>query len=224
MQILLKTNPDLIESNDDAQMMVAAAFAVAATGIDDTWKGLPNRSQYLAAQDSAGLTALHHAANFGLLNAVRLLVKDGSKVDALDGMGRSPLILASITGSLPTVQFLLNERADVNLKDEPYKQTPLMIAAENGRDDVVQYLCTRDDVDVNDVATGWREYTALIFAAIYGSSEIVKTLLKPKTDLEKVDIMFGQSALSWAMELGHIDVAKLLIQAGADLYSSNKYG
>ncbi|KAL2672658.1 hypothetical protein Neosp_013372 [[Neocosmospora] mangrovei] len=228
MRILLKTNPDCIRFNgpksDDPQMMVAAAFAVAATGIDDTWKALPDRSQYLAAQDSAGFTALHHAANFGLLDAVRYLVNDGSKVDALDGMGRSPLILASIAGFLPTVQFLLNERADVNLKDEPYKQTPLMFAAENGRDDVVQYLCTRDDVDVNDIATGWREYTALIIAVINGSSGIVKTLLKPETDLEKVDSMYGQSALSWATELGHIDVAKLLIQAGADLYSSNNYG
>ncbi|KAM6505792.1 hypothetical protein FSOLCH5_013967 [Fusarium solani] len=205
-------------------MMVAAAFAVAASGIDDSWKTLPNRSQYLAAQDSAGLTALHHAANFGLLDAARGLVEDGSKVNALDGTDRSPLILASISGSLPTVKFLLDKGADLNLRDGTYKQTPLMFAVEYGREDVVQYLCTRDDVDVNAIATGWNEYTALIFAAVWGHSEIMKSLLKHEPDLEKVDSESGRSALAWVTRDGNINAAKLLIQAGANLYSSDHHG
>ncbi|RSL81667.1 hypothetical protein CEP52_017150 [Fusarium oligoseptatum] len=228
IKILLKTNPDLILSNgpksDDPQMMVAAAFAVAASGIDDTWKALTNKSQYLTAQDSEGLTALHHAANLGLLHVAKRLVEDGSKVNALDEAGRSPLILASMAGSLPTVKFLLDQEADLNLRDDTYKQTPLMFAVEYGRDDVVQYLCARNDVDVNAVATGWREYTALIFAAVGGHLEIMKNLLKHEPDLEKVDSVFGQSALSRATENGNVDVAQLLIQAGASLYSSNHDG
>lgn len=210
--------------SDHPEMMVAAAFAVAASGIDDTWETFPNRSQHLVAQDSAGLTALHHAANFGLLDAVTRLVEGGSTVDALDGTGRSPLILASISGSLPTVKFLLEKGADLNLRDGTYKQTPLMFAVEYGRGDVVQHLCTLDGVDVNAVATGWNEYTALIFAAVWGHSEIMENLLNHGTDLEKVDSESGRSALAWVTRDGNIDAAKLLIRAGANLYSSDYNG
>ena len=206
---------------DAPEMIPIIAFVAATSGIDGVWNNLPDKGKYVEARDNYGLTALHYAAKFGLLGASRMLLNAGSDINALDARGWSPLILASSNGVLPSVEFLLEEGADPNLRNHSYQQTSLMFAAENGHENAVELLSNWEEVDINATATGWKDEAALIFAVEKGNLASVKALLSHNPDLEKVGSDYGRSPLSWAAECKNLDLTKLLIRAGANLYSTD---
>ncbi|KAH7253172.1 ankyrin repeat-containing domain protein, partial [Fusarium solani] len=171
--------------------------------------------------DGGGLLPLYWACstNFGLLDAARRLVEDGSKVNALDGTDRSPLILASISGSLPTVKFLLDKGADLNLRDGTYKQTPLMFAVEYGREDVVQYLCTRDDAGANLYSSDHHGRTPVLHAAM-SSIEMLKVCIEEPTgpgiaDTEPIPRARAiEMGLRYACEVDSQDILDFILRSG----------
>ena len=69
----------------------------------------------------------------------RVLLDAGARVDARQTGWRTPLMLASISGSLPVVRLLLDAGADVNAKDSN-ERTALDLALENRRQDVPEVL------------------------------------------------------------------------------------
>lgn len=211
--------PQANESEMKAKIGVLSAASIAV------WDALAEdrKAEHLVATDSDGRTALHYAASFGFLEAAQRLLDAGSKVDALDTTNCSPLVVACSKGHLPIVEFLLEKGADQSIRDSVWGQTPLMFAAESGHDKVVEYLCDHGS-DINAGATGFAHRTPLIFAAREGNPASVKALLQRNADLERVDSRWGQSALSWAIESDHIEAARFLIQAGADLYSTSHQG
>jgi len=67
------------------------------------------------------ITLLSHQGRIAISASVRghkpiveRLLAHGADVNATDGHGRSPLILAAQTGQLPTVALLLQHGADIN--------------------------------------------------------------------------------------------------------------
>jgi len=66
----------------------------------------------------------------------------------------------------------------------------------------------------------WNE-TALIMASMWGTTEIVKTLMKAGADIEALDYSDHTPLMKAAMN-GHLDICKLLVEAGANVkYESN---
>ena len=68
----------------------------------------------LERRDEVGYTALRHAAAFGQLACVQLLVKCGANLNARDNWSRSPIFFAAEFGSLDVVNYLLEEGCEVN--------------------------------------------------------------------------------------------------------------
>ena len=62
-------------------------------------------------------------------------------------MNYTPLHYAAEYGHLSIVEYLVNQKADINAKDEN-DHTPLHFAAENGHLSVVEYLINQK-VDIN---------------------------------------------------------------------------
>ena len=60
------------------------------------------------------------------------------------------------------------------------------------------------------------DHTALMFAAIKGRTDVIKTLIFKKADLNKMDI-FGMTALILAVQNGQTSAVKELIESGADI-------
>ena len=91
--------------------------------------------------------ALANTVVFGDLNAVRLMLDHGADVNAIDPLGRTPLMYAAASDLLPldVVKLLVERGADINAKDA-HKQggdsgfTVLDIAKLHGETPVVEWL------------------------------------------------------------------------------------
>ena len=107
----------------------------------------------------------------------------GSINNDVDTTGQSALHIAVREGNLSKVQELLDTGANVN-KQASSGATPLFIASENGRLDIVKILLAIPGIDVNKSTTSGA--TPLYIACQKAYVEIVKTLLAvPGIDVNK---------------------------------------
>ena len=99
--------------------------------------------------------------------------------------------------------------------------TPLMYAAYVGHDNIVNLLL-EFSVDVN-ARTTRNGATSLMLAASCGNKSVVNFLLQNNAKIDAQD-MRGWTGLFYATFQGHLEVVKLLLEAGADKelrYKSN---
>ncbi|KAJ5483157.1 hypothetical protein N7530_002403 [Penicillium desertorum] len=193
------------------------------------------------ARDIYGRTVFHIAAEYGHQSIIRLLLIDGAvDINALDVNGATALCLAVhakhtaiglqilandhvrinvagqngrtalhhavMTGNMPIICALLdNEDLDPNIRDNE-EWVPLTHAAFNGDLRVVELLLVGKDIQVNV-----EQAPPLFYAAKKGHLDVVRRLLCVDT----IDInqqFWNISPLCTASEMGHFEVAKLLLQ------------
>jgi ankyrin repeat protein len=108
--------------------------------------GHPEILQYLLEQDANADLAdndrwapLHFSAVHNKQECVTVLLAHGVAVDAINGAGSTALWLASLKGYLPIVQLLVQGGADFERAGNSGR-TPIDVAREEGRAEVVRYL------------------------------------------------------------------------------------
>ena len=89
--------------------------------------------------DDAGRTPLHLAATHCHVDAAKVLLDKGAKIDAKAVGGTTPLDVAAQAGCVDMVNLLLAKGAKVNARDDQGR-TPLDRAMQWHRDEVVQLL------------------------------------------------------------------------------------
>ncbi|XP_049767815.1 GA-binding protein subunit beta-1-like [Schistocerca cancellata] len=87
----------------------------------------------------SGWTALHWAAQWGHVEAVRRLVQGGAELDARDNCQSTPMHLAAFSGHTTVVKMLAASSADPNARNQ-WGATPLHCAAYCGYADVAAAL------------------------------------------------------------------------------------
>ena len=87
-----------------------------------------------------GRTALMLSAFNGHTAIVKALLKAGAAISARDQTGRTALMYASTGPNPNTIETLLNAGANVNAVDGHERWSPLMFAAAEGHQDVVNLL------------------------------------------------------------------------------------
>ena len=204
-------------------------------------KSLIQKNADVNSAEPDGTTALHWASYRDDLESADLLIRAGAKVNAVNDLGVTPLWPASENGSSAMARRLLQAGANPNatlLSGE----TPLMVAARSGYPDVVEQLLAKG---ANINAHGSRGQTALMWAASQKHPAVVKVLLAHHADLNLksdvwTDVMAvpphgylpynkaiphgGETALMFAVRVGDLDSAKLLVAAGASVNDADAWG
>jgi len=152
--------------------------------------------------------------------ALSALIRDKANVNAPQPDGATALHWAVHWDDAESVDLLIRAGANVNAKND-YSATPLSLACTNGNAAIVERLLA---ARANPNSTEPSGETPLMRCARTGSAAAVKSLLARKADLTAKDNERGQTALMWAVSQKHPDVAKALIEAGADIRAASKGG
>jgi len=176
-------------------LVVTASFAVHATPADDFFRAVRS--------DNA--------------SGVKDLINRGFDPNIRDPKGQTGLLIALREPSPRVVQVLIDSpKTDVNGLNAS-GESPLMMAALKGQDDLVQRLIARD-ADINK--TGW---TPLHYAATNGHVEIMKLLLDKSAFID-AQSPNGTTPLMMAAMYGSSAAVKLLLDEGADPLMKNEQG
>lgn len=117
------------------------------------------------------------------LDMAALLIRYGARLDAYDGEGRTPLIVAVYSDNIAMARLLLTVGADPQGLDGLYYQSPLHWAAMDGKVEMAELLLSKG-ADINFRA-GPNGDTPLHYAALFGRLEMVLLLLKNGAAMDK---------------------------------------
>jgi len=135
--------------------------------------------------------------------------------------GRTPLHIAAATGHTGFVQYLLDAKVPVNVKDVS-SSTPLHEAVRNGRIDCAGLLLAAG-ADPNQKDSSGNTPLHLVMP-VASRSEMFTKLLAARADPNQKD-SYGETPLHIAARLGMSeDIIRALIDAGADTNERNKKG
>ncbi|KAG7356494.1 ankyrin repeat domain protein [Nitzschia inconspicua] len=129
---------------------------------------------------------------------------------------------AFVEGSMKVLELLLKEGADGNACNK-WKETPLLIAANNGHKNAVEALLKFGADPSLCSEAGW---SALTFAAHKGYDEIVALLLSADAPINCRVAEDASTPLHKACaggKAGHLQSVKLLLEGGADVHALNKW-
>jgi ankyrin repeat protein len=154
-------------------------------------------------------SGLHVAAEYGLSNAITLLMNRGVDVNAVDGKYfRSAISWAAENAHAESVELLLDHGAMVGSNSG---KPPLMCAAKNGDQKMVELLLSRG-ADPDKEGDSYMNRTALGWAVYNGHRAIVELLLNASGNGKMLYSL--KAALMSAAQSGHYDILELLLGKG----------
>ena len=191
---------------DDAYRLIRACYE----SLDDASQLLRNEPMLVSALTGLGETPLHFLAVEDRLDAVKLLVEHGAKIDTLNQFGNSALAEAASLGYVETLGWMLANGATLALPGQ--SEPTLHEAVRSGSAEVVRMLLEAGaDVEVVD-SLGC---TALHAAA--GDDErvaIIPVLAAAGADIDHVGL-FDETPLDHARRMAAHACADVLVRLGA---------
>jgi uncharacterized protein len=210
-------------ANDDAELVRALIKAGAN----------------VRATNQFGTSAIAEAAIIGSAPIIDALLKAGADPNTKNPEGETPLMAAARAGKIDAAKRLIQAGADVNAKETFGGQSALMWAAAQGQGQMVKFLVEAGaDMNARGIVRQWERkviteprpkdmnkggFTPLLYAAREGCVECVKHLIAGGADLNLED-PDRVTPLNMALLNLHFEVARELINAGADLDKWDLYG
>jgi ankyrin repeat protein len=207
-------------------------------------KGLSEAQAMLQDHGELG-KQLPVALQMGNLELVKSLVDRGAAVDSVDGDGVPAIVAAAVSGQTNIVELLLDRGANPNAK-APSGKTALGVACGDCRLDMIKALVAagaiatmKDGFGFTPLKIAWdlkidgsescsaafnhlKTYLSendpgyrMILAAELGDVKLVRDLISAGADVDTENEL-EETALVAACREGRVDVAKYLLQKGAD--------
>jgi ankyrin repeat protein len=162
------------------------------------------------------VTPLSLAIANGNAALVDLLLKAGANPNQLEPSGETQLMMAAQVGVLPVVNLLLQQGVEVDTRERTYGQTALMFAARAGHADIVAALIGRGaQPNVATKVGATPAFVAPNSVAGFGFGVGILRGGVPADRGRREPTPGGMTPLHYAARHDHVEVAKLLLQAGA---------
>ncbi|KAB5560868.1 hypothetical protein DKX38_005825 [Salix brachista] len=172
---------------------------------------------HIGKQEAELALRVNSAAYHGDLYQLKGFIRAGADPNKTDYDGRSPLHLAASRGYEDTTLFLIQEGVDINIKDK-FGNTPLLEAIKNGHDRVSSLLSKQGAIlNIDDAGV------VLCRAVARGDSDFLKRILSSGIDPNSKDYDH-RTPLHVAASEGLYLMARLLIEAGASVFSKDRWG
>ena len=166
--------------------------------------------------DAGGSAPLHHAAGYGPIENMQLLIAKGADIKVKNRRGSTPVHWA--IHDLSKVNLLVTNGADVNAK-QVQGRTPLYFAAMLGNGTQTMRLLLNKGADPNLGTVNGQ--TPLMQTAVRGHVVEMQLLLKHGAKVNAKDGS-GETTLMFACRSGNPRAAQLLIEQGADVKAVSK--
>jgi uncharacterized protein len=170
-----------------------------------------------------GVRPLHLAIANADIEMIRLLLQAGADPKSSDGTGETCLMMAARVGMPDAVRALLDKGAPVDGRDPLFQQTPLMFAVRGGSTDVVRLLIEQR-ADVNAQTRTGKPPAFRVPSSNSGSkgAGIVRGGWPERGERDPTP--GAKTPLLYAAREGHIEIAQLLLKAGAELDKADADG
>ncbi|RUS90925.1 hypothetical protein EGW08_001322 [Elysia chlorotica] len=172
----------------------------------------------LEVKDEDGDTALHYSAFGNQPEVMQLLLSHQAKIDSLNNGGCSTLHVAVNKQHQECVRALLAWKCNVNIQDA-YGDTALHDAIGKENQTIIEQLVGYANIDFT--LKNKRGFNVLHHAALKGNVFATEKILEKCPQIVDIKKDDGFSSLHLSALNGHKDVAKTLIQHGADIEIRN---
>ncbi len=165
-----------------------------------------------------GIAALNLAVSNGNTAMTKLLLDSGANPNTAEPSGETVLMSAAALGDPGVVKALLEHGASVNARDPNFGQNALMFAAREGHAAAVELLLkAKAEVNVRTNVEPAPKFIAPNSVPGFGFGVGILRGGVPADRGRREPQPGGMSPLLYAARNGHVDVAKLLLNAGAEL-------
>jgi ankyrin repeat protein len=170
---------------------------------------------------------------------LKLLLEVGANVDSPNPEGQTALMAVARTGNVAAAQLLVERGATVDAREKWGGQTALMWASARRHPEMMQLLLSKGaDVNAASIDRDYQRHvtaegrpksldsgglTPLLYAARENCGACVDVLLKNRVDVDLPD-PDGVSPLLVAIMNANWDLARRLVEAGADVNHWDTYG
>ena len=174
----------------------------------------------LAAEESAGLNAMHGAALAGARNTMIWLEQHGLSRECRDNLGRTPSMMAAMGGRLDVLKSLTSSPDELMVQDG-MGQGLHIYAAQGGSLPCLKHL---EEQGLDIIAPSTKNAGNPIIAAAYsGSIPCVEFLLAKGADLNAT-FGDGVNAFHYAAWGGQSEMLSYLLSKGFDIHTLDKNG
>ena len=176
-------------------------------------------SNTIMAKDGLGNNMLHYAAQWNLINAIPVIIRNGVSVEEANATGQTPLFMAITNDSPDTIRVLVDNNANLNVRDT--QGNSLLHAAVRWNAGRSAAFLIANGIDVNVYSLNGN--TPLHDAVALGMSDIESLLIREGANLEVRNID-GNTPFMEAVRAGLVPSMEKLSQHGADSNTRNIRG
>lgn len=176
-------------------------------------------------------TAMTYAAAHGACNAIRALYAHGGDLNPRTSVSVTPLHWALEYGHLDAFKLLLSLGADPEIRrTDAHDSEPsghdwgpsayTVLHSAMWRSSSIDYIepLLEAGADANALTVG-SHWTPLMMGAIHGTHrDVIEALLKHGAKIDDRSAL-GETALSYALETGNLEITKALLESGASTAS-----
>ncbi|XP_048238818.1 uncharacterized protein LOC124122865 isoform X1 [Haliotis rufescens] len=207
------------EKNDHQLTLNRLSLVAAGNGSSDTLVYLLQEGADINTSDKDMQNSLHLVCKSGMEKTLKVLLnrKPGNNViNSIDVNGRTPVMVAALTGSEGCFQLLLT-LSNLNVKDK-HSYGIIHLACEGGNKAIVQHVLSPSNIN----SRGMKGCTPVMRAAVSGHESVFDLLVSNQADFTLVDTS-GDSLLHLACQGGNTAIVQHVLSP-SNINSRGRHG